>query len=89
MRKDLKRALRWKFGSQIAAARQLTIPENRLSYLVQGHCDPNDRERKVLKRALGVDFFSEEEDAQTFVEKYLRSEVGALMTLAEPTKATK
>jgi len=50
---NLKTVLVEKFGSQISAATQIGIPENRLSYIVRGHVQPSDRERKALERALG------------------------------------
>ncbi len=50
---NLKTALVERFGSQISAADQIGIPVNRLSYLVRGHIQPSDRERKALERALG------------------------------------
>jgi hypothetical protein len=59
---DFKIALIQKYHSQIVASRQLKIPENKLSYLVQGHSEPNERERAILKKALGRDFFSREDE---------------------------
>ena len=57
---DLKIALIRNFGSQIVASRRLKIQESKLSYIVRGHSEPNDREREILKKALGADFFSRE-----------------------------
>ncbi len=50
---NLKTALVEQYGSQISAATEIGIPENRLSYIVRGHIQPSDRERKALERALG------------------------------------
>ena len=50
---NLKTVLVEKFGSQVSAANQIGIAENRLSYIVRGHIHPSDRERKALERALG------------------------------------
>jgi hypothetical protein len=61
---DLKIALIQSFGSQIVAARRLKIQECKLSYIVNGHSEPNVREREVLKKALGRDYFSEVEESQ-------------------------
>jgi hypothetical protein len=57
---DLKIALIKSFGSQIVAARRLKIQECKLSYLVNGHSKPNERERALLERALGRDYFANE-----------------------------
>jgi len=51
---NLKTVLVEKFGSQVSAANQIGIAENRLSYLVRGHIQPSDREWKALERALGL-----------------------------------
>jgi len=50
---DLKSSLVERFGSQVKAARQIGIRENRLSYIVRGHVQPTDRERQALEQALG------------------------------------
>lgn len=50
---DLKSALVEHFGSQVEAARQIGIRENRLSYIVRGHGVPSEPEREALERALG------------------------------------
>ena len=50
---NLKSVLVQRFGSQVEAAIRMGIRENRLSYLVRGHIQPSDRERKALERALG------------------------------------
>jgi len=60
MRFDLKIALMTVFGTQISAARKLRINEGRLSHLVRGHDDPNERERRLLEKALGRDYFAKE-----------------------------
>ena len=57
---DLKIALIRYAGSQVAASRRLSIPENKLSYIVRGHSEPNERERALLEKALGRDYFSKE-----------------------------
>jgi hypothetical protein len=59
---DLKIAIIRNFGSQIVASRRLKIQENKLSHLVQGHNEPNERERELLRKALGADYFSKQED---------------------------
>jgi hypothetical protein len=41
------------FGSQIAASRQLGIRESKLSYIVRGHAEPSEKERKAFEKALG------------------------------------
>jgi hypothetical protein len=64
---DFKIALIQNFGSQIAASRRLKIQENKLSHLVRGYNEPTEREREVLKKALGRDYFSKEEDGPTQV----------------------
>jgi len=50
---NLKTILVEKFGSQISAASQIGIAQNRMSYIIRGHVQPSDRERKALERALG------------------------------------
>jgi hypothetical protein len=62
MNLDLKLALIRNFGSQVVASRRLKIQESRLSYLVRGYSQPNEREREILRKALGADYFSKEED---------------------------
>jgi hypothetical protein len=57
---DLKIAFIRTFGSQTVASRQLKIAEDKISRFVQGHNVPNERERKILKEALGADYFSKE-----------------------------
>ena len=57
---DLKIALLQTFGSQIVASRKLKINEGRLSHLVRGHDEPNERERQLLEKGLGKDFFAKE-----------------------------
>jgi hypothetical protein len=54
---ELKIAVIRRFRSQVEASKELGIRENRLSYLVRGHVEPNDRERDVLRNALGADYF--------------------------------
>ena len=51
---DLKTLLVEQFGSQISAANQIGIAQNRLSYIIRGHVQPSARERKLLERALGL-----------------------------------
>lgn len=50
---SLKAELIKRFGSQVVAAKAMGIRENRLSYIVRGHVQPSEAERKVLERALG------------------------------------
>jgi hypothetical protein len=59
---DFKLALIKNFGSQVVAARRLKIQESKLSYFVRGHSQPNEREREILKRALGADYFAGESE---------------------------
>ncbi len=53
MNLELKAELIRRFGSQIEAAIQMGIRENRLSYIVRGHTVPTKREREALELALG------------------------------------
>lgn len=62
MNLDLKIALLKTFGTQIVASRRLKITEGRLSHFVRGHDEPNEHERKVLEKALGRDYFSQESE---------------------------
>ena len=57
---DLKIAIIRIFGSQVMASRKLRINESKLSYFVRGYSLPNERERKLLEKALGRDYFSKE-----------------------------
>ena len=50
---NLKSALVERFGSQVEAAKATGIRENRMSYIVRGHIQPSERERKALEQALG------------------------------------
>ena len=50
---NLKADLVERYGSQVQAARELRIAENRLSYIVRGHIQPSKAEREALERALG------------------------------------
>jgi hypothetical protein len=59
---DLKIALIKNFGSQLAASRRLKIDEGKISHFVRGHDEPNERERALLEKALGRDYFSKEGD---------------------------
>jgi hypothetical protein len=52
----LKGALVAKFGSQVAAARELGITERRLSRLINGHETPKTDETELFRDRLGVDF---------------------------------
>jgi len=52
---NLKLALVDRFGSQIEAAKQLGIRENKLSYIVRGHATPSEQERTALEKGLGRD----------------------------------
>ena len=49
----LKAELIKRFGTQVEAAKQMGIRENRLSYLVRGHVEPSEKERQALVKALG------------------------------------
>ena len=49
----LKSRLIEHFGSQVEAARQLRISESRLSYIVNRHVAPSDRERQALELVFG------------------------------------
>jgi len=53
---DLKVALIKRFGSQVEAAKQLGIRESKLSYIVRGHTNPSELERRGLERAFGRRF---------------------------------
>ena len=57
MNVNLKIELIRRYGSQIVASKRLRIGNSKLSYLVQGHAAPNQREREILKKALGADYF--------------------------------
>jgi len=50
---DLKALLVERFGSQVEAAKAIGIRESRLSYIIRGHAEPTERERKALEHALG------------------------------------
>jgi len=50
---ELKAELIRRFGSQIEAAVQMGIREDRLSYIVRGHTTPSRRERAALEHGLG------------------------------------
>jgi len=50
---NLKTALVERFGTQVEAAKNLGIAENRLSYIIRGHIQPSTREREVLEKTLG------------------------------------
>ncbi len=41
------------FGTQIQASRRLGIRESRLSYLMNGHVDPSEKEVEILEAAFG------------------------------------
>jgi hypothetical protein len=49
----LKLELIRRFGTQVEAARQLGIRENRLSYFVRQHAEPSEREREAFERVVG------------------------------------
>jgi hypothetical protein len=66
---DLKIALIRNFGSQIVAARRLRINQSKLSFFVNGHSEPNERERTLLEKALGRDYFAEGEESQANVKR--------------------
>jgi DNA-binding transcriptional regulator YdaS (Cro superfamily) len=50
---QLKIELVQRFGSQVAAARELGIREAKLSYIVREHAEPSVKEREAIERALG------------------------------------
>ncbi len=53
---NLKSELIRRYGSQIRASQALGIHESKLSYIVQGHREPTEREREALEEALGRSF---------------------------------
>ena len=53
MNVELKIELIRHFGSQVEAAKQLGIREAKLSYIVRGHAEPTEKERKALEQGLG------------------------------------
>lgn len=53
MNLSLRLELIKRFGTQVNAAKELEIRESRLSYIVNGHIAPSDKERKALDRVLG------------------------------------
>ncbi len=53
---NLKGELIRRYGSQIKASQALGIHESKLSYIVQGHREPTEREREALEKALGRSF---------------------------------
>jgi hypothetical protein len=83
---DFKIALIRNFGSQTVASRRLKIQEAKLSHFVQGHDEPNERERKLLEKALGQDYFAKESqaDERRGVMGILADQTGSLST--EPKK---
>jgi ribosome-binding protein aMBF1 (putative translation factor) len=91
---DLKVALLKRFGSQIRASRRLNIQEAKLSHLVHGHDQPTERERRILEKALGADYFpkEEEEESQAGVRRgvmdLLADQTGAV-TIREAPKSEK
>jgi hypothetical protein len=59
---DLKFALIRNFGTQHVAAKRIKIREDKLSHIVRGYDEPNERERRLLEKALGRDYFSKQKD---------------------------
>jgi hypothetical protein len=57
MNLELKIGLIRRFGSQVAASKRLGIANSKISYLVRGHAEPTPKERDLLKKALGADYF--------------------------------
>ena len=49
----LKAALIERYATQIEASKAMEIAENRLSYIVRRHVEPNERELKALEKGLG------------------------------------
>jgi hypothetical protein len=88
---DLKIAFIRTFGSQTVASRRLKIAEDKISHFVQGHNLPNERERKILKEALGVDYFVEKgelengEKAHAAIEKRANVKRGVTDILVSET----
>jgi hypothetical protein len=62
MNVELRVAIVRTFGSQIVASKRLKIREGKMSHFVQGHEEPTPREREILKKALGADFFEQPTD---------------------------
>lgn len=50
---ELKALLVERYGSQVEAAKAMSIRESRLSYIIRGHTGPTERERVGLEQALG------------------------------------
>jgi hypothetical protein len=83
---DFKIALIRNFGSQLVASRRLRIKESKLSHLVRGHDEPNQRERALLAKALGHDYFADVEEPRANVSRgvadLLASESGSMVVIA-------
>ena len=64
MNVELRIAIIRTFGTQIAASKRLKIREDKMSHFVQEHEQPNPREREILRKALGTDFFQQPGDSK-------------------------
>ena len=89
VRWDLKIAIVSTCGNQRKLARRIRIEEAKLSHLVQGHDQPTERERKLLEKALGRDYFSKEgeesqSDERRAVMGILVGQGGALLSYEAP-----
>jgi hypothetical protein len=57
MNLDLKIAIVRQYGNQLQASLKTGICQSRLSYLINEHVGPTQKERETLRTALGVDYF--------------------------------
>ena len=53
MNRNFRVAIVEVFGTQIRASRKLKIRESRLSYLINGHVDPSEKEVEIIEAAFG------------------------------------
>ena len=53
MNMELKIELLRRFGTQVEAAKALGIRESKLSYIIRGHAEPNEQERRALENGIG------------------------------------
>ena len=53
-RQTVRGAIVTKYGSQCAASKELGIPERRLSRLLNGHDQINEKEVRAFEQKLGV-----------------------------------
>jgi ribosome-binding protein aMBF1 (putative translation factor) len=91
MNMDFRIAIIRTFGSQIVASRRLKIQENKLSHFVHGHSEPNERERKLLEKALGHDYFADVEESRPNARRnaanILASEAGNVVVIVGEAEA--